>query len=230
MQLHAFIGCLLYVIFVGSVCLRGDYLNTMFVAVSMDGNNQTITITFGLGVENNVHSCTWFLMRLKEALREGREISFITNMNESLVFPYSYHGYTCKSVYMYIYAHELVETYITMEPLFWITSKSYTTSDFEQNFHRLTHDAREVLTNIGNVKWVRSYFLNIRWNIFVERNFIRGRLTNVLTLYVEMVLLRRMQKSIRWQTTNITSDILRVFYFYKNCVVDVNRRTYSCGK
>nr|KAJ0200538.1 hypothetical protein LSAT_V11C600310250 [Lactuca sativa] len=40
------------------------------------------TYSIGLGVANNLDSCTWFLMRLKEALKEGREVSFITNMDD----------------------------------------------------------------------------------------------------------------------------------------------------
>nr|KAJ0187117.1 hypothetical protein LSAT_V11C900459790 [Lactuca sativa] len=48
---HAFIGCLIPAIFIGSVCLRRDYLKEMF-------------------------------KRLKEALEEGREVSFITNMDD----------------------------------------------------------------------------------------------------------------------------------------------------
>nr|KAJ0222859.1 hypothetical protein LSAT_V11C200072770 [Lactuca sativa] len=47
-------SCLLHIIFIGSVILRGDYIYTMFIAVSMDGNNQTLPIAFGLGMTNNV--------------------------------------------------------------------------------------------------------------------------------------------------------------------------------
>ncbi|CAI9268853.1 unnamed protein product [Lactuca saligna] len=62
-----------------NVRIRGDYLNSMFVAVAMDGNNNTTPIAFGIGVTNNVNSCTWFLMRLKDAIGEGSEVVFITD-------------------------------------------------------------------------------------------------------------------------------------------------------
>nr|KAJ0208661.1 hypothetical protein LSAT_V11C400166190 [Lactuca sativa] len=168
-QLHTFIGCLLLVIFICSMHLRGDYLNTMFILVVMDVNNQTLPIAFGLGMVNNVDSFTWFLiipsltipqiqhlMRLKEALGEGKEVSFITNMDNVInfcigwVFPDSYHGYTCKSVF--IYMRRRVGGNRTLEPLFWMTSNSYIMFDYEQNFRRLTHDAREVLVNIDHAK------------------------------------------------------------------------------
>nr|KAJ0212913.1 hypothetical protein LSAT_V11C400164950 [Lactuca sativa] len=68
-KLYAFIGCFLPVIFISSVPLRGDYLKTMFVVVAIYGNNKTLPIAFALAVENNLYCCTWFLMRLREALR-----------------------------------------------------------------------------------------------------------------------------------------------------------------
>lgn len=69
----------------------------MFIAVSIDINNQTLSIAFGIGVTDNVDACTWFLMTLKEALREAREVLFIRNMDAVIssfigkVFPDSYH-------------------------------------------------------------------------------------------------------------------------------------------
>nr|KAJ0188848.1 hypothetical protein LSAT_V11C900467140 [Lactuca sativa] len=76
-----FICCLLSVIFISNAPLRGDYLQTMFIVVAMDGNNQPLPIIFFF-VKNIVDSCTWFLMRLKEALRYAKEVSFITNMED----------------------------------------------------------------------------------------------------------------------------------------------------
>nr|KAJ0196063.1 hypothetical protein LSAT_V11C700363700 [Lactuca sativa] len=42
---------------------------------------------------------------------------------------------------------------------------------------------------------------------------MRGRLTNVLTPYEDMVLQRGMQKSVRWQVTKITPEIPSPFSF-----------------
>lgn len=98
----------MYVIFIGSVCLRGDYLNIMFIVMAMDENNQTLLLAIGLAVENNLCYCTWFLMRPNECLGQGKEVSFITNMEDAVsscvnhVLFDSYHGYTSKSVFMYI--------------------------------------------------------------------------------------------------------------------------------
>nr|KAJ0219180.1 hypothetical protein LSAT_V11C300112980 [Lactuca sativa] len=134
------VSCLLHVIFIGSVSLRGDHLNIMFITVSMNGNNMTLHIAFSLGMINNVDFCTWFLMRLKEAFREGREVLFITNMDDVTNFCIGQD--LCLDDIQLIY-----HVY------------------FEQNLCQLTHDAHEVLVNIGHAKWARTYFPNIRWNI-----------------------------------------------------------------
>ncbi|XP_052622706.1 uncharacterized protein LOC128127994 [Lactuca sativa] len=65
-----------------------------------------------------------------------------------------------------------------------------------------------------------------------------GSLTGVLTPYAQMVVFRRMQKSVRWQATQIPQQIsspvsayvYEVFDFKTTCVVDLNDRTCSCGK
>nr|KAJ0201852.1 hypothetical protein LSAT_V11C600324940 [Lactuca sativa] len=223
-NVHAFICCFLHVIFIYSVHLRGDHLKTMFIAVVINENNQTIHIAFALAMENKS-------LLLYMVPYEGREVSFITNIDDVVssyiehVFSDSYHGYTSKSVFKYMRTRGVSGR--TLQPLFWMTSGSYTMSDFEENFRRLTPDAHETLANIGHAKWARLITLTSV-----------GILTIILTSYVEMVLHKRMQKSVRWQATKIPpeipsllpSDIYLVFYLKKTCVVHLNRHTCSCGK
>nr|KAJ0212805.1 hypothetical protein LSAT_V11C400182880 [Lactuca sativa] len=240
---YAFVNCFLPVLYIGSVCLRGDYLKTMFVAVAKDGNNLTIHIAFGMAVEYNVVSYTCFLMRLKECLEEGKEVAFISNMYDVVgscvdnVFTDSYHGYTCTSVHKYL--HTRVGSEKSMETLFWITLKSYTMSNFEQKFSRLRIDAREVLTNIvplnhrnvpiiALIEGIREYMQNT----FVERSIMARSLSGVLTPYAQMMVFRRMQKFVRLQATQIPQQIsspmptyvYEVFDFKTTCVVDLNAR------
>nr|KAJ0218673.1 hypothetical protein LSAT_V11C300149380 [Lactuca sativa] len=105
------------------------------------GVTQTLLIAFGLAMKNNLYCCTWFLMRLKEALRQGREVSFITNMDDVVsscienVFPDSYRG-----VVKYMHTKGVFGR--TLQPLFWMTSNSYTVFDFEEKLRQLTPNAR----------------------------------------------------------------------------------------
>lgn len=139
-QVNAFIGCMLHVIFIGGVCIRGDYLNTMFVAVAVIGNNNAITIEFSIDVEVNIESCTWFLMRLNDDIREGREVTFVSNKDDVIsslighIFPASYHGYSCKSVFTYL--HFRIGQNTHLEYLFFSVCKSYTMYAFQYTFSR----------------------------------------------------------------------------------------------
>ena len=107
----------------------------MSVVVAINRNNQTLPIAFGIAVENNFYCCTWFLIRLREALRHGREVLFITNIDDVVnsciehVFPDSYHGYTSKNVFKYMGTRGVSSR--TLQPLFWMIVNSYTMSDFE---------------------------------------------------------------------------------------------------
>nr|KAJ0199560.1 hypothetical protein LSAT_V11C600307740 [Lactuca sativa] len=179
----------------------------MFTTVAMDGNNQTLLIAFCLGVTHNVNSCTQFLVRTKEALREARKVSLITNLDNVIPFSLGRNIVTFVLVYMQI-------IYL---------------SDFQQTFCQKLFDAPEVLANIDYTKWARPYFPNIPWNvlnidildilhgIFVQHGLMKGMLIGVLTPYVEMVLHMKMQKLVQWQATKIPSeiptDIFQVFDF-----------------
>lgn len=61
-------------------------------------------IVFGLGMITNDDTWTWFIRRLKDRLRDVQEVEFISDMsnsidlNLSIVFPDSYHGYCCRHV------------------------------------------------------------------------------------------------------------------------------------
>nr|KAJ0188878.1 hypothetical protein LSAT_V11C900471730 [Lactuca sativa] len=152
-----------------------DLFQACFVAIGcmrlLSTGTTRPSIAFGMTMKNNTDCCIWFVMKLKESLGEGREVSFTSNVDDVVsscigqVFLDTYHGYTSKSVFMY--THRRVSRNRTLEPLFWMTSNSYIMSDFEQNFCRLTHDAREVLVNICHVKYARFYFPNIRWKVLI---------------------------------------------------------------
>nr|KAJ0222710.1 hypothetical protein LSAT_V11C200056380 [Lactuca sativa] len=200
------------------VRLRGNYLKTMYVAVAKNGNNLTFPIAFGMVVENNM-----FLMWLKECLGQGKEVAFISNMDDIVsshidnVFTDSYHGYTYKSVHKYLRTR--VGSGRSVETLYWRTLKSYTMSIFKQNFSRLSRDAREVLTNIGHPKWARSYFLIIRWNV----------LDMEVPQYFSELSLNQRNVPIITLIEGICAYMQNTF-FERSILADLNTHTCSCGK
>nr|KAJ0184772.1 hypothetical protein LSAT_V11C900502560 [Lactuca sativa] len=72
----------------------------------------------------------------------------------------------------------------------------------------------------------------VQWT-FVERSLVGGRLTTVLTLYAEMLLHKRMQKSVWWQATKIPppfpSDIDRVFDLKNKLCCRAKPLGIACG-
>lgn len=110
----------------------------MFIVIVINRNIQILPIAFFLGVANNVDSYTMFLVRLKEAFMDAKEISFITNIDDAItstlgqVFPNSYNDYCCMSVALYVHTRDGQN--ITFEPFFWHTCKSYTMSVFQETF------------------------------------------------------------------------------------------------
>nr|KAJ0218848.1 hypothetical protein LSAT_V11C300117200 [Lactuca sativa] len=242
---HAFINFFFPVIFIGSVHHRGNYLKTMFVAVAKDGNKLTFPIAFGMVVENNLVSCSWFLMRLKESVGQGREVPFISNMDDVVsscvdnVFTNSYHGYTFKSFNKYLRTR--VGSGRSLETLFWITSKSYTMSIFEQNVFRLSHDACDVLTNIEpiSLSFVGMYSTWKFLNIFQYNRLINVMEFDYCTNTVCSNGASKKDAKVCWLASNtnpqqISSSLLTyvylVFDFKTTCVLDLNDHTCSCGK
>ncbi|KAL7608125.1 hypothetical protein Lser_V15G12923 [Lactuca serriola] len=193
------------------------------LAVAIDGNNNTTSIAFGVGVANSVNSYTWFLMRLKDAIGAGTEVVLITNMGDTIascigqVFPDAYHGYSSNSVLNYCQLR-IVQSR-NLDYLFFHVCKAYITQDFQQTFSKLNHGAQEVLHNIGHMKWARAYFPNIRWNVLNIKipeflMVLSVSQHNVLIITLIDVIVQHIQQT-----------------FAERCVMgDMNRHTCSCGK
>nr|KAJ0212923.1 hypothetical protein LSAT_V11C400168840 [Lactuca sativa] len=128
----------------------------MFVVVIINGNTHTLPIAF-------------------ETLRQSREVSFITNMDDVISSFIDMYSLILIMGILLKYTRTRCISSRTLQLLFLITSNSYTVTDFEENFRRLIPDACEVLANIGYAKWARAYFPNIHWNVVnidVRQNFV----------------------------------------------------------
>lgn len=65
-------SCMLPIMYVDSFPIVGDYLRSMFVAVSQDGNREELVIPFVVRFTKNVDPWTWFLRSIKECVRDVR--------------------------------------------------------------------------------------------------------------------------------------------------------------
>nr|KAJ0226363.1 hypothetical protein LSAT_V11C100014900 [Lactuca sativa] len=118
----------------------------MFIAVVIDEKTQTLPTIFYLGMTNNIDYCIWFLMRLKEALRDAREVSFIINMDNVItsslgqLFPNFYHVYCCKCLALHLLT-------IVVETEHLNICSSVHANHILQTLFRLTPNACEVPAN-----------------------------------------------------------------------------------
>nr|KAJ0189800.1 hypothetical protein LSAT_V11C800437630 [Lactuca sativa] len=116
------------IIIIHGAHLKGEYLDTMFLVVGMDGNNQILPIAFGVGKTESEESWIWFLSRLQECIGDMPSLAIISNRLNSIelaiqaVFPNAYHGLYCLHLLMNIRAK--IAKQERTKILFWDAAKA----------------------------------------------------------------------------------------------------------
>ena len=78
-SLRGFTSCISPVIAVDSTFIKGKYKGTLFIAISLDGNNQPHPVTFYVGDSENDASWEWFFTKLKEFIGDVPNLVFISD-------------------------------------------------------------------------------------------------------------------------------------------------------
>nr|KAJ0199358.1 hypothetical protein LSAT_V11C600317800 [Lactuca sativa] len=180
------------------VRLQGNYLKTMFVIVAKDGNNLTFPIAFGMAVENNL-----FLMRLKESLGQGREVAFISNMDDVAL----------KIIGNFVLDNIKILHYATA--YFPIIRWNVLNMEVPQYFSVLSLNQ----CNIPIITLIEGIRENMQ-NTFVERKWQKDAKVCWLASNTD-------------PPTNLVSLPTYVYLvsdFKTTCVIDLNGHTCSCGK
>ncbi|XP_022041232.1 uncharacterized protein LOC110943808 [Helianthus annuus] len=129
--IRTFICNLRPVVIIDAAHLKGEFKGTLFLAVGMDGNNQILPISYGIGKSEDGESWTWFLSKLKECIGEIPEMAIISDRANSIHLA-----------------------------LWWKICKSYRLSDFNESFNALclaVPRVRHTLTSIGFGRWARVH-------------------------------------------------------------------------
>ena len=177
--MHVFLTMMLPVIIVVSAPLRGNTLTTMFLALGIDSNNESLPLAYGFGICNDSRSWNWFLKRLRNCLSGVRDVAFICNISDvtasaiSNVFPTSYIGYCCHNMFITLVGR--CRDAINYEHLYWQTCKAYTMGEFEENFVALQNaipSQAHWLDSIGHEKWARSCLPNLRFNVLTAYTYM----------------------------------------------------------
>ena len=88
-SIRGFVSCIRHVLVVDGTVLKGRYKGTMYVASSMDDNEQIYLVAFGIGDEENDTAYTWFFQNLKDATEDLFDLVFVTDRHKLLSQQYA---------------------------------------------------------------------------------------------------------------------------------------------
>ncbi|XP_024042029.1 uncharacterized protein LOC112099151 [Citrus clementina] len=170
-SLRGFTSCIRHVIAVDGTFMKGKYKGTLFIATSLDGNNQLYHVAFGVGGSENDASWEWFFMKLKESIGDVPNLVFISDCHGSIkkavdkVFPSAGYDICTHHLKRNVNAHFKE---VDVGALFELAAKAYRPIKFTQymNFiHSVSLNVHQYLTDAGYEKWARSHFEGRRYRI-----------------------------------------------------------------
>ncbi|ESQ31024.1 hypothetical protein EUTSA_v10012336mg, partial [Eutrema salsugineum] len=219
------------VIVVDGTFLKNKYKGVLLVATALDGNSNLYPIAFGVVDSENDLSWEWFMRQLKVVIADEVRLAF-------KVYPQSSHG---------ICIHHLLNNVITFFKTQGLTgliakaSKEYRVSAFDTKFAAICSISPAVgkyLQDAGVEKWVRCKFPGFRYDVRTTNpaESINNKLLTPrkypapLTVEVETKIERRIDKGKTFIVYPVSQDRFLVRGDKYDCLVDLGRRTCSCGK
>ncbi|KAH9778230.1 SWIM-type domain-containing protein [Citrus sinensis] len=170
-SLRGFTSCIRPVIAVDGTFMRGKYKGTLFIATSLDGNNQLYPVAFGVGDSENDASWEWFFMKLRESIGDVPNLVFIYDRHGSIkkaidkVFPTVGYGICTHHLKRNVNAHFKE---VDVGALFELAAKAYRPIKFTQYMNvirSVSLNVHQYLTDAGYEKWARSHFEGRRYGI-----------------------------------------------------------------
>ena len=151
--------------------LKCKYQGTLFIATSLDGNNQVYPLVFGIGDSENDQSWHWFFTKLHGLIGEISDLVFISDRNSSIakavvgVFPNSLHG-----ICMYHLGQNMKAKFkgVEVHDIFYKCSKAYRVVEFNQIMRQIRGidaSVAQYLNEADPTKWARSHFDGRRYCI-----------------------------------------------------------------
>ncbi|XP_056848936.1 uncharacterized protein LOC130499057 [Raphanus sativus] len=234
------------VLVVDGTFLKSKYKGVLLVATALDGNSNLYPIAFAVVDSENDRSWDWFLRHLKLVVADERSLAFVSDRNGSLckaiqnVYPLSQHG---------ICIHHLLNNVVThyrgkgLVGLIAKASKAYRVVDYEKLFHAVCNISPAIgkyLTDAEVGKWARCQFPGYRYDMRTTNpaESINSALRTpreypvipLLDSIREMLTHRRIRKGRTFLVQPVNEHRFLVLGDTIDCLVDLDRRTCSCGK
>ncbi|XP_022868649.1 uncharacterized protein LOC111388195 [Olea europaea var. sylvestris] len=157
-------------ILVDGTILKSKYHDKLIIVTCQDVNFQIYPLAFGIVNSENDLSMRWFFTKLRKAIGEVKDLTFVTDRGPSLingifeVFPGVRHGYS-----MYHIQGNLKTKYRGKDiiSLFRRTTEAYSVEEcnkFMVKIRSKSFQAQEYLTKMEIEHWARLYFSRRRYN------------------------------------------------------------------
>ncbi|XP_013709047.1 uncharacterized protein LOC106412683 [Brassica napus] len=208
------------VLVVDGTFLKSKYKGVLLAATTLDGNSNLYHVVFAVVDSENDRSWDWFMRQLKVVVADEHSLAFVSDRNASLckaienVYPLSQHG---------ICIHHLLNNVVThyrgkrLAGLIAKASKAYRVIDFQKRFQAMCNISPTIgkyLTDADVTKWARCQFPGFKYDI---------RTTNPAESINSALRTLREYPPVDEYRFLVRRDTI-------DCLVDLDRRTCSCGK
>ncbi|XP_048634985.1 uncharacterized protein LOC106350404 [Brassica napus] len=222
------------VIVIDGTFLKNKYKGVLLVATALDGNSNLYPIAFGIVDSENERSWEWFMRQLKVVIADDHDLAFISDR----------HGSIAKASKAYRVS-EFEKTFATVCNISPAIGDYLREADVQKwarcQFPGYRYDIRTTnpAESINSaLRSPREYPViplldSIREMLtqwFYERKKLISKHKHPLTKDVEKKIERRIGKGATFVVYPVSAGRLLVRGDKFNCLVDLDRRTCSCGK
>nr|GEV28696.1 transposase, MuDR, MULE transposase domain protein [Tanacetum cinerariifolium] len=173
-SIHTFLNYLRLFLIIDAAYLKGTYKGTNLVAVGMDGNNQIVSVAFGICKGETSPCWSWWMSVLKECIGDHNNLLFISNRHPAIAlavhneFSLAFHVVCCRHLMMNLSLKNK-----QTKGLFWKICKTYTPDEFTTNMNRMKvvqPDAYHKLCQAGTQRWSRAHCLLVCYNYMTSNS------------------------------------------------------------
>ncbi|KAL0541365.1 hypothetical protein IC582_021407 [Cucumis melo] len=171
---RGFSNCIRPVIVMDGIFFKNKYRDQLIVAVCLDGNNQIYPLAFGVVDRETDDSIQWFLEKLKGAIGEVPNLSFVKDRKTCFskgilsVFPFAFHDLCVQHLSQNLHDKYKNDTVAT---LFYNASRTYRESTFVEVWRHLLafpNGSGKYLNDVGIARWFRVHCPGRRYNMMTQ--------------------------------------------------------------
>lgn len=143
--------------------LKARFIQTLLLAVGIDGNGQILLLAWAVVESENTESWTWFLTCLRNAIPQILSTTLISDRDKGLLAAEKILGvHVTRAICCFHLKENFVKRYTrALEHLFWSLANSKTHDEYASRMSKLrdiNSQAADYLTAIDASLWVTAYY------------------------------------------------------------------------